>query len=401
MSPATPSRPQRPTIRAVRAIRPPRTFTPTELSYWQQKLISWGLIVVGGLASYGALIGSAGFAEVFLHLTGPRRFIVFGIIEVVAVVCMLLANQAALAGDTAAGMWVTVLVVTGVAVALQTAHGLAEGEPWMAVVYSIASVLTVLLWRFKMRLAIRAKLREQGMIEPPLPRYRPMRWVLSPRSTWRAWYLGLRQGISDPATASDMAEADAAYFRAVEVAKQQIKQARKSGRTEPTFVDKQHIVPPWRVHHKDASLFGVQPWHEFDPADLIELDDGSSLRRRRDTEHTIAGHSPVALNGHTQKAITSRPASRPVSVPPQIGGESDLDTSNDRANAINLWIERAMKGNYLKPKELLEAVGYADGERGERWAQKVVKDAKDLLKEQLGAPIGEAEISEGTVVESR
>ena len=82
-------------------------------------------------------------------------------------------------------MW----LVTAGAVTMQVIHAYAIGQPEAAMVYATASVLTVVLWRAKIRRSLRDRLRAAGMIEDPLPRYRPVRWccVLVRRSAPGIW----------------------------------------------------------------------------------------------------------------------------------------------------------------------------------------------------------------------
>ncbi|NUT37903.1 MAG: DUF2637 domain-containing protein [Hamadaea sp.] len=252
-------------VSAIRAARQWPVFVPDKRSnFWINTLLT----VVAIAASYGAALGQAGFAEIYLGMHGPERYVVFLIIEATAVALMLLANQTALAGDSAGGLWTLVWVVTAGAVTMQIVHAYAIGQPEAAMVYATASVLTVVLWRAKTRRSLRDRLRAAGMIEDPLPRYRPVRWVLRPRETFRAWYLALGEGVSDPATAMDMARADRLYHRSAKAAREAIRRARRARQSAPDLTGQGHVVPPWRVTHPDAARFGVLPWHQHTPAAL-------------------------------------------------------------------------------------------------------------------------------------
>ncbi|NUR69755.1 MAG: DUF2637 domain-containing protein [Hamadaea sp.] len=252
-------------VSAIRAARQWPVFKPDKRSnFWINTLLT----IVAIAASYGAALGQAGFAELYLGMHGPERYVVFLIIEATAVALMLLANQTALAGDSAGGLWTLVWIVTAGAVTMQIVHANAIGQPEAAMVYATASVLTVVLWRAKTRRSLRDRLRAAGMIEDPLPRYRPVRWVLRPRETFRAWYLALGEGVSDPATAMDMARADRLYHRSAKTAREALTRARRARQPLPDLTDQQHVVPPWRVTHPDARRFGVLPWHQHTPAQL-------------------------------------------------------------------------------------------------------------------------------------
>lgn len=250
-------------VSAIRSARQWPVFEPSKrANFWINTLLT----VVALAASYGAALGQAGFAEMYLGMHGPERFVVFLIIEATAVALMMLANQTALAGDSAGGLWTLVWLVTAGAVTMQILHAYAIGQPEAAMVYATASVLTVVLWRAKTRRSLRDRLRAAGMIEDPLPRYRPVRWVLRPRETFRAWYLALGEGVSDPATAMDMARADSLYHRSATAARLAVRRARRNRQAPPDLTNQRHVVPPWRVTHPDAARFGVLPWHQHTPA---------------------------------------------------------------------------------------------------------------------------------------
>jgi hypothetical protein len=293
-------RAERPTVTvpagAVSAIRTARSWPVFAPNARTQFWINTLLTVVAIAASYGAAIGQAGFAELYLGMHGPERYVVFLIIEATAVALMLLANQTALAGDSAGGLWVLVWATTAGAVTMQIVHANAIGHPEAAMVYATASVLTVVLWRAKTRRALRDRLRAAGMIEDPLPRYRPVRWVLRPRETFRGWYLALGEGVSDPATAMDMARADLLFHRSASAARAAARRARKAGTPGPDLSGQQHVVPPWRVTHPDAHRFGVLPWHQ----------------------HTAAPHTSTPADDTTGTDVPVRLADADAGVPRQV-----------------------------------------------------------------------------------
>jgi hypothetical protein len=302
-------------VSAIRAARKWPVFQPSKrANFWINALLT----IVALAASYGAALGQAGFAEIYLGMHGPERYVVFLIIEATAVALMLLANQTALAGDSAGGLWTLVWLVTAGAVTMQILHAYAIGHPEAAMVYASASVLTVVLWRAKTRRSLRDRLRAAGMIEDPLPRYRPVRWALRPRETFRAWYLALGEGVSDPATAMDMARADRLYHRAAAAARATIRRARRHRQSPPDLSRQSHVVPPWRVTHPDAHRFGVLPWHQHKAV--------TAAPRPQPPAHPLPPlqrtAEPVVRDEPVLPAIVptfSEPAAfePPISVPPQ------------------------------------------------------------------------------------
>ncbi|MBB5872834.1 hypothetical protein F4553_006268 [Allocatelliglobosispora scoriae] len=290
---------------AVNAIRSARRWPAFEANRRTTFWINALLTIVALAASYGAALGQAGFAEIYLGMHGPERYVVFLIIEATAVALMMLANQTALAGDSAAGLWSLVWTVTAGAVTMQIIHAQAIGQPEAAMVYATASVLTVVLWRAKTRRSLRDRLRAAGMIEDPLPRYRPIRWLLRPRETFRAWYLALGEGVSDPATAMDMARADQLYHRAAVTAQRTVREARRKGEPVPDLTSQQHVVPPWRVTHPDAHRFGVLPWHHHTPATIAAAAEQAQLEAEQTVERLSSERATKQRTNGTRKAVGS------------------------------------------------------------------------------------------------
>jgi hypothetical protein len=295
-------------VSAIRAARQWPVFQQNKrTNFWINTLLT----IVALAASYGAALGQAGFAELYLGMHGPERYVVFLIIEATAVALMLLANQTALAGDSAGGLWALVWAVTAGAVTMQIVHANAIGQPQAAMVYATASVLTVVLWRAKTRRGLRDRLRAAGMIEDPLPRYRPIRWILRPRETFRAWYLALGEGVSDPATAMDMARADRLFHRSATAARTAVRRARKADQPLPDLTGQRHVVPPWRVTHPDAHRFGVLPWHQHVPVQPTFTQATAQASAGTDA-HTPA--APVAATPVPAPPV----AATPVPAPPVV-----------------------------------------------------------------------------------
>jgi hypothetical protein len=85
--------------------------------------------------------------------------------------------------------------------ALNAVHADAAGGAGSAVFFAGASASAALLWDRTLRHARWAQLDELGAIEPPLPRYRALRWALAPRETFGAWRLAVCEGTSRPGEA--------------------------------------------------------------------------------------------------------------------------------------------------------------------------------------------------------
>jgi hypothetical protein len=374
-------------VSAIRAARQWPVFQPNKrANFWINSLLT----IVALAASYGAALGQAGFAEIYLGMHGPERFVVFLIIEATAVALMMLANQTALAGDSAGGLWTLVWLVTAGAVTMQVLHAYAIGKPEAAMVYATASVLTVVLWRAKTRRSLRDRLRAAGMIEDPLPRYRPVRWVLRPRETFRAWYLALGEGVSDPATAMDMARADHLYHRSATAARVAVRRARRDRQKPPDLTSQRHVVPPWRVTHPDAARFGVLPWHQHTPAQIASAP--PAVRQPTPKPPVQRAPEPVVHDEPLLPAVRptfSEPAvfEPPTSVPP-----TTLDGP--------LQIERPVSAVPELFHELREQLGSTEPQSPPRLHNGTVRGAVFEALDQIIDDVGDFEegVNEGVII---
>lgn len=85
--------------------------------------------------------------------------------------------------------------------ALNAVHAAAVGGLGAAAFFAGASASAALLWDRTLRHARWQQLDELGAIEPPLPRFRALRWLLAPRETFGAWRLAVCEGTSRPGEA--------------------------------------------------------------------------------------------------------------------------------------------------------------------------------------------------------
>lgn len=156
------------------------------------------LVVVVGAPGAASWHGLTDAGERALGLTGGWSFLVPLVLDAAAAYAAVLALRDVLAGD-AAGL--NRLLVWAYAV------GSASLNAWWhdrvggmaaALFYAAASISAVILWDRTLRALRRDRLREQGAVAPPTPRFRLARWLVDPKETSRAWRLAVLEGISDP-----------------------------------------------------------------------------------------------------------------------------------------------------------------------------------------------------------
>ena len=156
------------------------------------------VVVAPALASWRGLVETG---HVWLGLPGDWAVLVPLTLDSAATYAAVLAMRSVLAGDSALVdrllVWAYALGAAGLNLAF---HRLFGGAP-SALYYAAASVSAVVLWGRTLRAWRRDQLRLVGAIEPPLPRFRALRWVIAPTETARAWRVAVMQGLSTPAEA--------------------------------------------------------------------------------------------------------------------------------------------------------------------------------------------------------
>lgn len=115
--------------------------------------------------------------------------------------CAVLALRAVLAGRAAVVERVLTFVYACAGAGVASWYETHQGRAAAAVVFAGAAVSAPLLWDRVLRHLAWEWLDAAGVIERPLPRFRPLRWVFDTRNTRDAWLLALREGISTPAEA--------------------------------------------------------------------------------------------------------------------------------------------------------------------------------------------------------
>ncbi|WP_308252887.1 DUF2637 domain-containing protein [Pseudonocardia sp. ICBG601] len=146
--------------------------------------------------------GLVGFARGPLGLSGGWEFLVPLLFGAAAFYVALLAQRFVLRGDSAVverGLtWLYASAGAGFNFwfAASSGRGFAS-----AVFFGGASLSAVLLWDRTLRAWRRDQLRGAGLLERPLPRFRVLRWVLAPATTFRAFRVAVLNGVSSPGEA--------------------------------------------------------------------------------------------------------------------------------------------------------------------------------------------------------
>lgn len=112
--------------------------------------------------------------------------------------CAVLALRAVLAGRAAVVERVLTFAYAFSGAAVASWYEAHQGRPAAALVFAGAAASAPLLWDRVLRHLAWRWLDAAGVIERPLPRFRPLRWVFDFGNTRDAWLLALREGITTP-----------------------------------------------------------------------------------------------------------------------------------------------------------------------------------------------------------
>lgn len=132
-----------------------------------------------------------------LALTGWTTAIVPLSLDLVMALFIVSSVHATRRGQSAGGSRLMVLVTMAGSAAGNFHHGLTVSTA-AALYYGAMPCVAALGLETIIRRIRHAALERLGVVEGPLPRFRPARWGVDFRGTWAAWTYGVREGVSDP-----------------------------------------------------------------------------------------------------------------------------------------------------------------------------------------------------------
>lgn len=164
-------------------------------------MVALAVVVVSpAAASWHGLVGTG---RAIFGLRGGWEYLVPLTLDGAALYSGTLAIRAILSGDSAFGARLLTALYALAAAGFNGYHAahVPTGNAISAVFFAGASLSAVVLWDVTLRALRRDQLREAGLVEAPLPRWRMLRWLVAPIETARAWRLAVVEGITDPAEA--------------------------------------------------------------------------------------------------------------------------------------------------------------------------------------------------------
>lgn len=164
------------------------------------------IVLVNGFAAYG----QAMWAHANLAGGWPVAILFAGALESIALYLAAEAHAAMLSGDAA-------LMRRAASYAAASLVGVLNWLHWADVpgrqaeilgwVFAGFSVVSPWLWSIRSRSMRRDALREAGLIDPRAVRFAPIRWLLFPVRTFRAFRAAVGEGVVDPQEAWALAPA--------------------------------------------------------------------------------------------------------------------------------------------------------------------------------------------------
>lgn len=132
-----------------------------------------------------------------LGLTGWSTALAPLSLDLVMALFIVSSVHATRRGQSAGGSRFLVLLTMAGSALANYHHGLTISTA-AAFYYGAMPVVGALGLETMIRRVRHAALEQLGVVEGPLPRFRPMRWAVDLRGTWRAWTYGVREGVTNP-----------------------------------------------------------------------------------------------------------------------------------------------------------------------------------------------------------
>ncbi|WP_214369782.1 DUF2637 domain-containing protein [Pseudonocardia sp. H11422] len=131
-------------------------------------------------------------------MSGGWEYLVPLLFGAAAFYVALLAQRYVLRGDSALTERMLTWMYAAAGAGFNWWHAHHVGEHAAALFFGGASLSAALLWDRTLRAWRRDQLREVGALERPLPRFRALRWMLAPVSTFQAFRASVLLGLTTP-----------------------------------------------------------------------------------------------------------------------------------------------------------------------------------------------------------
>jgi hypothetical protein len=171
-----------------------------------EKSAAWlgyaSLALVGTCVVAMSWHGLVGFARDNLELNSPLCYGVPVALDGSALALAFIALRGVLAQGAAGGPRLLALLVMLASSGFNYWHARSQHQGGAAeTFYAGMSILVYLIFDQILRFLRRQDLQAIGAIEPPLAKFRPIRWTRRPIRTLRAWTAAIDHGLTDPQAA--------------------------------------------------------------------------------------------------------------------------------------------------------------------------------------------------------
>jgi hypothetical protein len=166
------------------------------------------LAVPLALVNSAAIYGQAGWAYERLVASWMLAYLFAGALESVGIYLAAEAHAALMAGDASLRLRLGSYGIGMLVGGLNYWHFAGpHGRPTaLAVTFGALSSISPWLWAIRSRSLNRDRLRQLGLVDPRAVRFSPLRWLLYPARTFRAFRAAVWAGVVEPAAAVALAE---------------------------------------------------------------------------------------------------------------------------------------------------------------------------------------------------
>lgn len=160
--------------------------------------ITLAVVVISPVALSSQDLVSWAESPTGLGLSGIWPYVVFVALDCAAALCIALTMHAAWKGQAGGSAHVLVWIFAGMSAFANWRYGTTSNARDAVWFFPAMSVAGATLLEVAIRRIRRWGRSEQGVFEPPLPRFRVLRWLIAYGETYRAWKLAVTEGITRP-----------------------------------------------------------------------------------------------------------------------------------------------------------------------------------------------------------